>query len=136
MIGKKVFKILLYIVSLTVLYMLLLDFTPPSYPILLIPPFIVGIIAGFVSWRKLDLVVLSLIPIPLYYIAFLLSIDRVYTLNKVLATGPILYIPILYHLFLAFSTAILIYNVKMLFGGWGGSAEESGSSQGAVAQEG
>lgn len=131
--GRKLLKILLYIISLSVLYMILLDFTPPSYPLFFIPPLIVGIVAGFISWRKLDLLILSIIPIPLYYIAFLLSIDRVYTLNKILATGPILYIPILYHLFLAFSTAVLIYNFKVLFRGWGGSPEESGSSQGVVA---
>jgi len=136
MTGKRMFKILLYIVSLTVLYMLLLDFTPPSYPLYLIPPLIVGLIAGFISWRKLDLSVLSLLPIPLYYLAFLLSINEVYTLNKVLATGPIFYIPILYHLFLAFSAAILIYNVKVLFGGWGDSTEKGGSTEGVVAEEG
>ncbi|HIE36926.1 TPA: hypothetical protein EYP83_02060 [Candidatus Geothermarchaeota archaeon] len=111
---KRIFKIILYLASLTVIYMISLDLTPPTYPYYLISPVVVGLFAGLMSTRNMDLVVLSILPIPIYYIAFLLSITEVYTLNKVLSTGLILYIPIIYHLILAFSISALIYNVRIL----------------------
>ncbi len=122
---RFIFKILLYITSLTIIYMILMEVTPPEYPFYFIPSLAIGLLAGIISWRRSVFVFLTIFPIPIYYTWFIFSSGVEYTVKKILSTGIILYIPIIYHFMTMFFMALTVYNVKKIFRGRMANVEES-----------
>ncbi len=115
----------------TLLYMAL----PTAYPLYMLPPILGGGIVGYLSRDELDWILAA----PLSGVTPFLWLALLYdslglSVGRLLSTGLVLYLPLIISLISSVAAANVIYVSRHIF--MGGSDEEGGPAEGAVAEEG
>jgi len=115
----------------TLLYMAL----PTVYPLYMLPPILGGALVGLLSREELDWIIAAPIAglTPFLWLAMLYN-SLGLSIARLLSTGLVLYLPLFTSLISSIAMANVIYVSRHIF--MGGSDDESGSTEGAVAQEG